>query len=219
MSKKISIEIRVGHLDNCVNKTRICKSCWDRLYADWTAADAWIPIMSQSGTKVIGKVKAQSYVYYDEPVMTFTGELFSDGECDFSDKTLSQMSINFAIEEGSIRKVQSFFDLIPHTTIVNLSVKHLVLVPKADSLYNVTIKAIGEPVYQSPFNCAHCTEVFEPFEHIIRYRGKLLHEACFLSVATEILQAEELHLDSNGNISEEVDDDFIDPVTSIFDLD
>ena len=219
MSKKISIEIRVGHLTNCVNKTRVCKSCWDRLYADWTAADAWIPIMSQSGTKVVGKVKAQSYTYYDEPVITFTGELFSDGECDFSEQTLSQMSINFAIEEGSIRKVQSFFDITPHTTIVKLSVKHLVLVPKADSPYNVTIKAIGEPVYQSPFNCAHCSEAFEPFEHVISYRGSLLHEACFLAVATEILQAKELHLDMNGNIAEEVAEDFIDPITSIFDLD
>lgn len=216
MSKKISIEIRISELDARVNKIRISKTCWDNIYAEWTNADTWIPIMSQSGTKVVGRVKAQSYNY---PVIVFTGELFSDGECDFSDQVLSQMSINFAVEEDSIRSVQSFFDLIPYTIIIKLAVKHLVLIPKAESHYDVTIKAVGEPVYQSPFNCAHCTEAFEPFEHIIEYRGKLLHEACFLSLATEILQAKELHLDMNGNIAEEVDEDFIDPATSIFNLD
>ena len=216
MSKKISVEIRISELDARVNKIRISKTCWDNIYAEWTNADTWIPIMSQSGTKVVGRVKAQSYNY---PVIVFTGELFSDGECDFSDQVLSQMSINFAVEEDSIRSVQSFFDLTPYTIIIKLAVKHLVLIPKAESHYDVTIKAIGEPVYQSPFNCAHCTEVFEPFEHIIEYRGKLLHEACFLSLATEILQAKELHLDMNGNIAEEVDEDFIDPTTSLFNLD
>lgn len=216
MSKKISVEIRISELDARVNKIRISKTCWDNIYAEWTNADTWIPIMSQSGTKVVGRVKAQSYNY---PVIVFTGELFSDGECDFSDQVLSQMSINFAVEEDSIRSVQSFFDLIPYTIIIKLAVKHLVLIPKAESHYDVTIKAVGEPVYQSPFNCAHCTEAFEPFEHIIEYRGKLLHEACFLSLATEILQAKELHLDMNGNIAEEVDEDFIDPATSIFNLD
>ena len=216
MSKKISVEIRVSQLDARVNKIRISKSCWDNIYAEWTIADAWIPIMSQSGTKVVGRVKAQRYDY---PVIIFTGELFSDGECDFSDQVLSQMSINFAVEEDSIRSVQSFFDLIPYTIIIKLAVKHLVLIPKAESHYDVTIKAVGEPVYQSPFNCTHCTEAFEPFEHIIEYRGKLLHEACFLSLATEILQAKELHLDMNGNIAEEVDEDFIDPTASLFNLD
>ena len=216
MSKKISVEIRISELDARVNKIRISKTCWDNIYAEWTNADTWIPIMSQSGTKVVGRVKAQSYNY---PVIVFTGELFSDGECDFSDQVLSQMSINFAVEEDSIRSVQSFFDLIPYTIIIKLAVKHLVLIPKAESHYDVTIKAVGEPVYQSSFNCAHCTEAFEPFEHIIEYRGKLLHEACFLSLATEILQAKELHLDMNGNIAEEVDEDFIDPATSIFNLD
>ena len=216
MSKKISVEIRISELDARVNKIRISKTCWDNIYAEWTNADTWIPIMSQSGTKVVGRVKAQSYNY---PVIVFTGELFSDGECDFSDQVLSQMSINFAVEEDSIRSVQSFFDLTPYTIIIKLAVKHLVLIPKAESHYDVTIKAVGEPVYQSSFNCAHCTEVFEPFEHIIEYRGKLLHEACFLSLATEILQAKELHLDMNGNIAEEVDEDFIDPTTSLFNLD
>lgn len=170
------------------------ESCWVEAANRLRIFNIVIPITisADPNSKPIGAVKIKNFNW---PCIEFEGKVF--------DNILStdyKFDTPFSFSGTGNTDYDSKFGAM-RVTSFNLTN----IFPSAIDFFDSVVLVSDIP--ECELECERCKQVFERFEHIVKYNEKFYHENCFYAEAIARLDAEEHQIGYDGKLVEENDDE------------